>query len=120
MLTSGAMDDGASAITRRVFVRGGAATLVFLAEGPTAWARSSRAAKRKALRRKHLTRSHFKPLVGAKVRMTGEGEDVHVVLAEVTNLVPVLRKDDPNRFGLLFKAPLNHPPAEGIRTFHHD
>jgi hypothetical protein len=51
--------------------------------------------------------------------MTGDGVAVVVVLAAVSNLLPVLRKDDPNRFALLFEAPLNHARTEGIRTFHH-
>lgn len=99
--------------TRRMFVRAGVAAgaLVFV---PNAWGRS-------ILRggRGPLVRSHFKPLVGEKLRMTGGQTDVHVVLTAVHDLLPVLRPNDPNRFSLLFAVPRGHRCAEGTMTFHH-
>lgn len=108
------MTNGVGPVSRRAFLHAGA-TLALLGTAPAAWARGAAAASPKSLRR-----SHFAPLLGAKLRMTGGGVDVDVVLAEVGNLVPVLRKDDPNRFALLFEAPRNHTRTEGIRSFHHD
>lgn len=52
--------------------------------------------------------------------MTGGGVTVIVVLTKIGNLTPVLREDDPNRFVLLFEAPLNHERTQGIRRLYHD
>jgi hypothetical protein len=108
------MTFGTEGLSRRVFLRGGAA-MAFLAAVPAARARASAtgaAAK--------LKRYRFTPLVGARLRMTGGGDDAHVVLAQVGDLFPVLRPDDQNRFSLMFTIPRGrHRPSPGIRTFHH-
>ena len=98
-------------MTRRAFVRSGAA-LGSLLVAPAAWARSSNATVRRT-----LVRSHFKPLVGAKVRLTGGGNDVTVVLAQVKDLAPAGSSAD--QFALLFKVPRRQRVDEGIRTLHH-
>jgi hypothetical protein len=104
----------AERISRRAFLcSGGAFTL--LATSPSAWARSVTKARGTALKR-----SHFKSLVGSKLRMTGGGNDVHVVLSEITDLVPKHRADDPDRFALLFTVSRSHHATPGIRTLHHD
>jgi hypothetical protein len=92
-------------------VRGGVALGSFLVV-PAAWARSSNATVRRT-----LVRSHFKPLVGAKLRMTGGGNHVTVVLAEVKDLAPAGSSAD--QFALLFKVPRRQRVSEGIRTLHH-
>ncbi|HWF49167.1 MAG TPA: hypothetical protein VG294_00870 [Solirubrobacteraceae bacterium] len=106
--------NGIGPVSRRAFLRGGA-TLAVLGMAPAAWARSTA----KARTRNPLARSRFTPHVGAKFRMRGDGHDVEVVLTKVSNLIPVMRAEDPNRFALLLKAPYRHLPVEGIRTFHH-
>jgi len=104
---------GDGALTRRRFVRSGVA-LGALALAPGAWAKSISRSGGGTLRR-----SHFKPLVGAKLRMTGGDTGVHVMLVGIHDLLPVLRPNDPNRFSLLFAVPRDHRCAEGIMTFHH-
>jgi hypothetical protein len=108
------MTKGIGSMSRRMFLRSGAA-LALLAAAPTAWARSGGLAPRNL-----LTRSRFTPLLGASFRMTGDGQDLDVVLAQISNLTPVMRADDPNRFALLLEAPMDHAPSEGIRTFQND
>jgi hypothetical protein len=108
------LSPGVGLLTRRRFVGAGAGFAGLLI-APSAWARSSAATARKT-----LVRSHFKPIVGAKLKMTGGGNDVDVVLSEITDLVPRLRPDDPNRFALVFTAPRDHRPTSGIRTLQHD
>jgi hypothetical protein len=101
-------------VSRRAFLCSGGA-FALLATSPSAWARRVTRVGRTALQR-----SHFKPLVGEKLRMTGGGNDVHVVLSEITDLVPKLRADDPDRFALLFTVGRSHHATPGIRTLHHD
>jgi hypothetical protein len=100
-------------ISRRAFIRSGVAVTVLsavpVALVPTAWAAPV----------KGLTRSRFAPLVGATFRMTGGGDDLDVVLAEINDLVPLLRAHDERRFALRFDAPRGHRRTEGIRTLHH-
>jgi hypothetical protein len=105
---------GAGRVSRRTFLLSSGA-FALLATSPSAWARAVTLARRKTLKR-----SHFKPLVGSKLRMTGGGRDVHVVLSEITDLIPRLRADDPNRFGLLFTVSGSHQATAGIRTLHHE
>ncbi len=104
---------GVGPVTRRMFVRAGVG-LGALVLVPDAWARG---VSRRG--RGPLVRSHFKPLVGAKLRMADGQTDVHVVLTAIHDLLPVLRPDDPNRFSLLFDVPRGHRCTEGIMTFHH-
>ncbi len=66
-----------------------------------------------------LTRSTFTPLVGATLRMTGEGDDFDVVLSQVNDLSPSARGEE-DRFALIFRAPAGRPRAQGIRTFRHE
>jgi hypothetical protein len=87
--------------------------MAFLVAAPAASARSQ------ARKAGALKRSRFTPLVGAQLRMTGGGVDARVVLAEVSDLSPVLRPHDPDRFSLLFRVPRGHHVSPGIRTFHH-
>ncbi len=111
---------GADRLSRRMFLGAGAA-LALLAAAPPAWARSAVAAARSAVaaRPKALTRSRFMPVLGATLRMSGGGEDRDVVLAEITDLSPVLRADDEDRFSLLLHAHGSHKPSSGIRTLQH-
>jgi hypothetical protein len=105
----------AGGLSRRMFLSGGAAVALLLA-GPPAWARSALAARTRPLRR-----SRFKPVLGATLRMTGGGDDVDVVLAEITDLSPVLRADDEDRFALLLHARGSHRLRAGTKTLrHHD
>jgi len=104
---------GVGRLTRRMFVRTGAAAWA-LALAPDAWASSTSASRLSS-----LTRSHFQPLVGAKLRMTAGGTDVHVVLVGVHDLLPVLRPNDPNRFSLMLDVPRQGLCTAGIKTFHH-
>jgi hypothetical protein len=97
-----------------MFVRG-AATVALLAGAPAAWARNVVAASRSS-----LARSRFVPVLGSTFRMTGDGHDVDVVLAQITDLSPVLRAADQDRFALLFDVSVGQPLASGIRTFHND
>jgi hypothetical protein len=62
-------------------------------------------------------RSRFVPFLGSAFRMTGAGDDVAVVLTEISDLRPVARANDDRRFSLLFTAPAGHGPADGTRTF---
>ena len=107
------MTNGFGWMSRRAFLRGGAAVAV-LGVAPPLLARSALAA-----RRSPLTRSRFAPALGATLRMTGGGHDVDVVLTDIADLLPTLRADDPNRFMLLLDAPRTHRPASGMRTLHH-
>lgn len=104
---------GPGGLTRRMFVSAGIGVGALVLT-PHAWAKTGA-----ATRRGPLVRAHFKPLVGEKLRMTGENTDVQVELAGISDLVPVLRHDDPNRFALMFKVPLEHTGTGGIMTFHH-
>lgn len=47
--------------------------------------------------------------------MTGDGEDLKVVLSAVNDLVPTLRANDENRFALLLEAPAGHVRSQGVR-----
>jgi hypothetical protein len=104
------MLDARGPIPRRLFIQGCAAAGMLVA-APAAWARS---AKRQA-----LTRSRFSSLVGETIRMTGGGDDIAVTLTQVGDLLPVLHRNDPNRFSLLFTVSRSHTPSPGIRTFRH-
>jgi hypothetical protein len=108
--------EGHSSITRRAFVRAGVAagSLVVV---PGAWARSSGSGPAaRAAARRTLVRSHFTPLVGARVRLTGGGENVRAVLTHVADLASDGGED---QFALLFKLPRRARFGEGIRTVHH-
>ena len=65
-------------------------------------------------------RSRFTPFRGATFRMTGAGDDVSVVLTDISDLSPVVRPGDEKRFALMFVAPISHSAADGIRTFSRD
>ncbi len=114
MVVHGKGEAVAGGISRRAFV-GGSAILVAVSAVPVG-----------LLRRVGLTRagpwarSRFVPFVGAAFRMTGGGEHVDVVLAEVRDLNPVLHAAYEKRFSLLFRAVSEHPPADGIRRFRND
>jgi hypothetical protein len=92
-------------VSRREFASGGAA-LALLSTVP--WSHAARPAS--------LARSRFTPFVGAPFRLTGDGDDAEVVLAEIGDLRPVLRPGDEGRFSLLFAARRGQPAADGIRT----
>jgi len=66
-----------------------------------------------------LTRSTFTPLLGATLRMTGEGDDFDVVLSQVNDLSPSAQGEE-DRFALIFRAPAGQSLAQGIRTLHHE
>lgn len=112
---------GVEPVSRRMFLCGSAA-LALLAVAPPAWARRAVSATRGAVAAtpRSLTRSRFEPILGGTLRMTGGGHNIDVVLAEITDLLPVLRAHDPHRFALLLHAHGSHQPVSGIRTFHHD
>lgn len=103
-----------------MFIGAGAA-MAMLAAAPPAWARRSMATVRSALtaRSNSLKRSRFTPALGSTLRMTGGGEQLDVVLAEITDLRPVLRADDEDRFALLLHVPGSQRPTSGIRTLRH-
>jgi hypothetical protein len=116
------MTSGGGWMSRRAFVRGGAG-VALLAAAPSAWAHSAVAARRRSLSAggTSLTRSRFEPALGATLRMTGGGgDDVDVVLTEISDLSPVLRAEDPDRFSLLLVAPRDHRPTASTRTLRHD
>ena len=97
-------------MSRRSFARGGAALALFSAM-PASLAGAAVAA------RSPWARSRFTPFLGSTFHMTGAGDDVDVVLTEISDLRPVARSDDDRRFALLFTAPRGHGPADGTRTF---
>jgi hypothetical protein len=101
-------------MSRRAFVRDSAAAVVLLTAVPLSWAQSAYAASGKA-----LVRSTFTPLLGATFRMTGGGDDFDVVLAEINDVVPVLRPNDQNRFAAVFSAPAGRQRTQGIRSLYH-
>jgi hypothetical protein len=107
-------------ISRRMFIGAGAA-VTLLAAAPPAWARRSMSAVRSAVtaRSNPLRRSRFTPALGSTLRMTGGGEQLDVVLAEITDLRPLLRADDEDRFALLLHVPGSRRPTAGIRTLRH-
>lgn len=111
---------GGDRMSRRVFL-GGSAGVALLDAARPAWARRVVAETGRALagRPTSLTRSLFEPILGATLRVGSRLDSVEVVLAEITDLAPVLRADDPNRFALLLRAHGSHRPVSGIRTFHH-
>jgi hypothetical protein len=104
----------AGGISRRAFV-GRSASLVAISAVPVGLL--TRGSPRRA---GMWTRSRFMPFVGATFRMTGGGEKADVVLAEISDLSPVLRPADEKRFSLLFTGARDHPPADGIRNFSND
>jgi hypothetical protein len=108
--------NGFGAISRRAFLRGGGATVAYLAVAPAAWARNTRISGPG----NPLARSRFTPHIGARFRMSGEGPDLDVVLSAIDDLIPVTRSEDPDRFALLLEGPIDLPSTEGIRTLHHD
>jgi hypothetical protein len=107
------------ASSRRVFLGGSAAAALVLAV--PAWTRSAAAATRSALglAPRALTRARFKPVLGATLRMSGEGKTVDAVLAEIADIAPVARADDPNRFSLLLHVAGGYRPRGGIKTLRH-
>jgi hypothetical protein len=115
---------GGERMSRRVFIGGGVgvAGVALLGAAPPAWARRVVADTRSALaaRPTSLTRSLFEPILGATLRVGSRLDSVEVVLAEITDLSPVLRADDPHRFALLLHAHGSHRRVSGIRTIHHD
>lgn len=116
-----AITTGVEGLSRRMFLGAGAAVAV-LAAAPPAWARTAGATVRSALtaRSRALTRSRFTPALGSTLRMTGgDTGDIDVVLAEITDLRPVLRADDEDRFALLLHVPVSQRPIAGIRTLRH-
>lgn len=118
--TQDAATTGVEGLSRRMFISAGAAVAV-LATAPPAWARRSISAARGALtgRANQLKRSRFTPALGSTLRMTGAGEQIDVVLAQITDLRPVLRADDEDRFALLLHVPGDQRRAAGIRTLRH-
>jgi hypothetical protein len=100
-------------VSRRTFA-GGSVALALLSAMPVSLARVAAAAK------SPWARSRFTPFLGSTFRMTGAGDDVDVVLTEISDLRPVARANDNRRFALLFAAPHGHGPADGTRTFSHD
>lgn len=97
-------------LSRRTFAQGGLA-LVLLHGIPSPLARIM------ATRPRAWARSRFTAFRGATFRMTGAGDDVRVVLAEISDLRPAVRPDDEDRFSLMFVAPGSHSAADGIRKF---
>jgi hypothetical protein len=100
----------AGRMSRRSFARGGAALALFSAV-PVSLAGAVAAAS------SPWARSRFAPFLGSTFRMTGAGDDVDVVLTEISDLRPMARANDDRRFALLFTAPAGHGPADGTRTF---
>jgi hypothetical protein len=101
---------------------GAGAAVAMLAAAPPAWARAAVTTVRSAVtpRSRALTRARFTPALGSTLRMTGGGTgDLDVVLAEITDLRPVLRADDEDRFALLLHVPGGQRPISGIRTLRH-
>jgi hypothetical protein len=111
-----AITSSVEGISRRMFIGAGAAVAV-VAAAPPAWARRSISAL--TARSNPLKRSRFTPALGSTLRMTGGGEQLDVVLAEITDLRPVLRADDEDRFALLLHVPGSRRPTSGIRTLRH-
>jgi hypothetical protein len=107
------LSDGKSRISRRAFLSGGAAAAL-LAATPVAVLSGLAAPLRDP-----LVRDRFEPLHGSTLRMTGPGTDINVVLAEISDLRPASRPNDPKRFSLLFRAPHGKPRVSGMRTFQH-
>jgi hypothetical protein len=103
----------AGSISRRAFLRGTGA-VAMLSAAPVSLAHLPRGARRASLKR-----STFTPLLGDAFRMTGGGDDVEVVLAEINNILSSRQTADDDRFALVFRAPVDHARTEGIRTFRH-
>jgi hypothetical protein len=98
-------------VSRRTLLRAGAGAgvLALLPAGLAVPAQAATVPK--------LTRSLFAPAVGATFRVTGNGVSADAVLAEVTDLVPVLRPNDQDRFGLIFRPARGVVVPQGIYTF---
>ena len=101
-------------ISRRAFLRDCGAVAV-LSAAPLSMAQIAGATSREP-----LGRSRFAPLLGTTLTMSGAGERVDVVLAEINDLRPSARAGDEHRFSLVFRAPAGHVRSGGIRTFSHE
>src|SRR5271168_2154749 len=86
----------AGRVSRRTFA-GGSVALALLSAMPVSLAR--------AAANSPWARSRFTPFLGSTFRMTGAGDDADVVLTEISDLRPVARANDNQRFALLFTAP---------------
>jgi hypothetical protein len=100
-------------VSRRAFARGGAA-LALLNAMPVSLAGVARAA------RSPWARSRFTPFLDSAFLMTGAGDDVDVVLTEISDPRSAARSSGNRGFALLFAAPHGHGPVDGMRTLSRD
>src|SRR5580658_10283029 len=103
----------AGSISRRAFLRGTGA-VAMLSAAPASLVHVAGGVRPAA-----LTRSTFVPLVGDWFRMTGGGDDMKVVLAEINDIVSSRQSPDEDSFALVFRAPVAHARTDGSRTFRH-
>ena len=76
------------------------------------------AAGRKGGARLRLVRSAFTPHVGSRFTLTVPGASTTTRLSAVDDLGTVLRRNDPHRFSLLFRADERLPGGQGIFRVH--
>lgn len=104
-------------IPRRTFLHGTAAAVSAL---PLSVAQLAAASRARTPGKRTLGRSTFTPLQGSTFRMTGDGHSFDLVLSEINDLLPSRGSDEEKRFSLVFSASPDHPPTQGMQTFHHD
>lgn len=98
-------------VTRRSFVGAGVA-LGALAVAPPVWAVGNQAILK-------VDRSQWERLVGQRLRLSGHGIVLTVVLAEVTELRPTRFVGDPERYALELRGRKDAPRLSGIHRLYH-